>query len=200
MKNYKNLNIIKEEEIKKFKDKKILELCIFSRINKEKGIIDAMSVIQFLNDNEYNFKLDIYGMIEKSFEKEFAEKLNECSKFVKYKGIIDSNKSVDVIKKYDLLLFPTKYYTEGIPGTIIDSYASGVPVIASNWQNCEDVVINKKTGLIFEFNNLTKFKEKLIYAYHNQKKIYCMKNNCIEHARLYCSIETLKPLFDILGE
>ena len=99
-----------------------------------------------------------------------------------------------------MLLFPTKYYTEGIPGTIIDSYASGVPVIASNWQNCEDVVINKKTGLIFEFNNLTKFKEKLIYAYHNQKKIYCMKNNCIEHARLYCSIETLKPLFDILGE
>ena len=137
-------------------------------------------------------------MIEKQFETEFYDILNKNQKFVKYMGMIDYNNSVKVISKYDLLLLPTKYYTEGIPGTIIDSYAAGVPVLASSWENYKDIILDKKTGLVFNFNDLNDFKEKLNYVYDNQKEIYDMKKECINNAKIYCNSEALNPLFDAL--
>jgi hypothetical protein len=43
----------------------------------------------------------------------------------KYCGIIDSHKSVDALKSYLALLFPTHWKHEGIPGTVIDALSVG---------------------------------------------------------------------------
>ena len=200
MRNYKNLKVIEFKKDNLYKNKDVLNLCIFSRINKEKGVLDAINTIKEINSDGIKFKLDIYGMIENEFKSEFFESLNDSKEYIEYKGIIDSQKSVDIISKYDILLFPTKYYTEGIPGTIIDAYASGVPVISSAWENSDDIVINNSTGLLFEFGNLNDFKQKLIYAYDNQQEMYNMKNKCIEQAKNFCEIDALNPLFKSLEE
>ena len=173
---------------------------MFSRINKEKGIIDAIQVIKELNKKEIKVNLDLYGMIEEQFKNEFQKYIDDNKKFVRYNGIIDSNKSVTIIKKYDILLFPTKYITEGIPGTIIDSYAAGVPVLASKWQNYKDIIVEQVTGLTFEFNNIDDFKNKMKYVYENQKTMYDMKKNCLNHAKLYCEEKTLHPLLEELDD
>lgn len=195
MRNYKNITPIDSQSIKLFdKKNETLKVCIFSRVNREKGIIDAINVVKNLNEKKCKIQLDIYGMVEKQFEMEFNKYLNENSDYVYYKGIIDSSKSVDIIKKYDLLLFPTKYLTEGIPGTIIDSYAAGVPVLVSSWENCYDI-IDKNTGIIYKFGDINDFQEKLKYVYYNREKIYKMKRKCLEKSIDYCSIEVLDPLF-----
>ena len=38
---------------------------------------------------------------------------------------MDSEKTVKTLENYYLLLFPTKFRTEGIPGTIIDALSAG---------------------------------------------------------------------------
>lgn len=198
MRNYKKLTIVDLKKIKPFEKHTVFKMCIFSRINREKGILDAINTIRILKDMNYEVTLDIYGMIEKEFELEFKTIVNNNKDIVKYIGIINSSESVNVIKKYDVLLFPTRYYTEGIPGTIIDSFASGVPVIASSWENCGDIITDNKTGLIFEFGNIDDFKSKIIYAYNNRKIIYKMKKECINDAKRFCSVDTLNPLFKAL--
>lgn len=198
LKNYKKLNVIKN--ILPYKEKKVLKVCIFSRVNAEKGILDAINTIKEVNKLSEKVTLDIFGMIDEKFKKDFNEALKLNKKIVHYKGVINPSNSVDVIKKYDILLFPTKYYTEGIPGTIIDSYAAGVPVLASKWQNYEDVIDDGKTGLVFEFNDMSDFKEKIEYIYINQQIIHKMKFNCIKKAVLYCGSNVLQPLFEELGE
>lgn len=194
MNNYKNINI--NNNIPSFTDKDVMQICTFSRVNYKKGIEALIKVINEINQNEVKFHLDIYGQVDKEYNEKFNNIIAKSKAFIKYKGVIDSNKSVDVIKEYDMLIFPTKYYTEGIPGTIIDAYAAGIPVISSDWENSKDVVENSKTGLVYKFDDNEDLKNKLVYVYDNQKRVYNMRSNCINRAKEYCCIDALNVLFD----
>lgn len=193
MNNYKNIPIVKIK--KRVKVKKILKLCTFSRVNYNKGIEDIIHAVNCLNEKAVKFELDIFGQIDMDYTEKFNDIIKNSKEYIKYQGIVDSNKSIECIQNYDLLVFPTRYYTEGIPGTIIDAYASGVPVIASRWQNCNDIVHNKKTGYIYDFKNDEDLKSKLIYVYKNQNEIAYMGKECIKEAEKYCNISALDILF-----
>ena len=98
-------------------------LCVFSRIMKRKGVEDAIKTVLKINSNYNNtvYVLDIYGPIESNYKREFEELLKNSPETIRYRGVIEHSKSVEVIREYYLLLFPTRFKTEGIPGTIIDA-------------------------------------------------------------------------------
>lgn len=196
--NYKDISVLSSKDLTTYENKKVLNICSFSRVNEMKGIKDAIVALKEINKENIIIKYDIYGPIEEKFKEEFQKLTNENYNFVSYKGIIDSRDSVKYIKQYDLLIFPTKYKTEGIPGTLIDSYASGVPVLASKWENYSDVIENNTTGIIFDFNNFEDFKKKILYLYNNQKGLYEMKKNCLRKAKEFCYISALNVLFENL--
>lgn len=181
--NFKRLKIVREEEIKK-NFKKPYPLCMFSRIMPEKGIEDAINTIIKINreNNEIIFTLDIYGKVDNLYNDKFNKLMLNVPDFIKYKGQVPYHKSVDILNKYFLLLFPTRFFTEGIPGTIIDAFASGVPVISSEWQSVNDIVENRVTGLIYKFNDIKDFEDKLLYALNNENEIINMRKNCIAKA------------------
>lgn len=192
MKNFKNLTpALEKKEINKN-----IKCCIFSRIEYLKGITDAINVVNKINE-KYNITLDIYGKIKDEYFYEFNN-LIKNNKYIKYKGIIESNKSVSTIKNYDLLLFPTKYETEGIPGTIIDAYYSGVPILSSKWRSYDDVIIEGKTGIGYVFNDIEDFYVKLEYIINNPKILKKMSKNCIDESIKYTAEESLKILFNNL--
>ena len=93
-------------------------------------------------------------------KKNFVKSKKNFSNNISYKGIIDSNKSVDTLKNYDIMLFPTKFKTEGIPGTIIDAYASGLTVVSSIWDNYNEIIDDGITGIGYEIDNYNDFKKK----------------------------------------
>ena len=183
MPNFKDLNIISKKDIQL---KKLatgnLRFCMFARVMKEKGVEDAINIVHKIN-NAYGYKkcsLDIYGAIEKNYESNFKNLICKFPQFIRYCGCVEPNKSVEIIKNYDLLLFPTKFYTEGVPGTIIDAYAAGVPVIAAKWQSADEIVKNRITGLLFEFNNILDFEKKVKeYIELNNDLKYKYKINCL---------------------
>ena len=82
-------------------------------------------------------------------------------------------------------LFPTKYKTEGVPGSIIDSYFAGLPVLASKWESYNDVIDEGKTGIGFEFGNYEDFVAKLKWSIENSGAINKMKFECVRKAKEY---------------
>lgn len=58
-----------------------------------------------------------------------------------------------ILEKYDAMLFPTHYPTEGIPGSVIDAYISGIPVVASEWTYARELIEDGKTGKIIPFED-----------------------------------------------
>lgn len=176
-------------------------VCMFSRLNYEKGVEDAVEVVNLINRSceKQVLELDLFGPIETGYKNQFYNLVNEYSDFVTYKGIVDYNKTIDVLKDYYLLLFPTKYYTEGIPGTLLDAYMSGVPILASRWESYRDVVRDGETGMTYMFDNKRDFYDKLKYLVEDYDLIMSMKRQCIKEAYNYTAEKALEPLFIHLG-
>lgn len=183
--NFKSLRILSYSELK-YQKVEPFSLCTFSRVMLEKGIEDAIEVVKKINYglNRIVFTLDIYGQIDKNYEERFEKIKNEFPSFIRYKGEVKYNESTNVIKEYFALIFPTKYETEGIPGTIIDSFSAGVPVIASNWIYSNEVVANGRNGIIYD-NGIDDLEKVLIKVASDPEILNSMKKNCIDDAQKY---------------
>lgn len=173
-----------------------LKLCTFSRVMLEKGIEDAINAVTEINQNhnETIFCLDIYGQIDDGYKDRFLEIQKSLPEYIQYKGIALPNESVRVLKSYYALLFPTHFKTEGVPGTIIDAYYSGIPVIASRWDNFSDVIDEGITGLGYNLDDNTGLKRSL-EELMNKGDIYEMKMACIKKSYEFSQKRNL----DIIG-
>ncbi len=184
--NFKRLNAIKESELKT-KITYPIKLCTFSRVAKEKGILVAVEAVNKINlqAGRTVARLDIYGQVEEGFVAEF-NKAKECFyEAINYKGIVPYDKSTEILKEYDALLFPTTHKGEGFPGTIIDAYASGLPVIASSWKYNSYLVINNKTGFIYDYEDTTELDKILSKITQNPESLILMKKNCLKEYEKY---------------
>lgn len=98
-----------------------------------------------------------------------------------------------------MLIFPTRFYTEGIPGTIIDGYAAGIPVLSAKWESYSDVVDENKSGVGYEFNNVKSLKNKLLYCVNNPKIVNEMKEYCLFKSKEFTIEQAMKILFSELA-
>lgn len=196
MPNCKKLSVINVNELK-YSENEPYKLCTFSRVMKEKGIEDAVSAVKSVNEHFGRpvYTLDIYGQVDGAQIEWFESLQKEFPSYIRYGGLVPFDKSVDVLKDYFALLFPTRFYTEGIPGTIIDAYAAGVPVISAKWESYADVIDEGKTGIGYEFNNFKAFEEILLSIENNPQMMLDMKYSVIKKACGYLPENALKPLF-----
>lgn len=195
MPNGKNLEILSENEVPVSRSRP-LTLCTFSRVMKEKGIETIVDVVKRINESEGEiaYKLDIYGQIDQGQQQWFEELRRNFPQYVTYGGVVPFDQSVNVLKNYYALVFPTHFYTEGIPGTIIDAYAAGVPVISSKWESFFDVICEGETGLGYEFDNSIELEKILRDSLENPKKIDALRQNCLKKAKEFTIGEVMKNL------
>lgn len=133
----------------------VCRVCTFSRVMREKGIETAVNAVTAINSQleEPFYYLDIYGQVDLAQQEWFAKLQESFPEYVRYGGEVPSEQSVSTLCKYNALLFPTEFYTEGIPGSIIDAYAAGIPVIASKWENYADIIEDEETGIGYDFDD-----------------------------------------------
>lgn len=195
MKNFKVLNPLQEEEVAPV-NKGPFRVCTFSRVMEKKGIEDAICVIKAINERarEVVFTYDIYGEISPEYYERFRAIEAEFPDYIKYRGLVPYDKSVEVLRDYFVLLFPTKFPTEGIPGTIIDAYASGLPVIAAQWESYCDVIDEGETGIGYELGNQDAFEKVLLYIAENPQLIGDMRKKCIRKAKEFMPEEAMRVL------
>lgn len=163
-----------------------IKLVFMARVHPLKGVDLLFELDKALKKaGIHNAIIDIYGPLFKPYENEFLSKIDNSS--VKYCGIIEPADIYNVLQKYDLMLFPTKYYTEGFPGTILDSYISGVPVIATKWLNAEEFIDDNETGYIVNFDNDHHFINKVIQVCKNPNMLYSLRENIKTKREQYSS-------------
>lgn len=173
-----------------------LPLCTFYRVMKQKGIEDAINAVSKVNEKEkkISYSLDIYGPIDPIEKEWFEELMAKQLEYIKYMGVVNQNQIVETLSKYFALLFPTRFYTEGVPGTIIDVYASGLPVIVSKWQSYKDNVEENVTGFAYEFGNTDEFELILNQILKNPSLFNSLRANCRQSATRYSVEEAIKIL------
>ncbi|MBQ3054378.1 MAG: glycosyltransferase [Clostridia bacterium] len=182
MPNFKYLNIVEKP---KTNHQAPFRLCTFSRVMEEKGIEDAIKVVKRLNSEAGKtlFTLDIYGEIDSEYEFRFNNLRANFPDSIKYRGVVEFDKSTFVLKDYFALLFPTKFKTEGHPGTILDAYAAGVPVIARRWNSADEIIFQMQTGMIY--NEEYQLGPTLLFASEHGDIMDKLRYNCILKAEDY---------------
>ena len=195
MPNCKELNILSEDKLI-YNNELPLRVCTFSRVLKEKGIEDAINAVIQINEKYKKtvYSLDIYGQIEMNYKESFEKLQKMFPEFIEYKGLVEFDKSTEVLKNYFLLLFPTYYSGEGFAGTVLDAYSAGVPVLASDWRYNTEVILNNRTGLIFKNKNIEDLIDKLDKCYKDKETINSMKSNCLLEAKKYQPSKVVKIL------
>ena len=166
---------------------------------KQKGVSDAILSCARINEEQGDGTcvLDIFGPIAEDYREEFSELCEKYKGTVTYKGVIHPSESVATLKDYYMLLFPTLFYTEGIPGTIIDAFSAGVPVLASEWESYRDV-LSERDSVTFKFADSEAFYDKLRFCIQNPSIINGFRKDCLGSAKKFSSSEAVRLLLNIL--
>ncbi|MBF0489606.1 MAG: glycosyltransferase family 4 protein [Candidatus Omnitrophica bacterium] len=90
-------------------------------------------------------------------------------KGIEYLGQKSSTEVMELIKDSLCVVIPSLCY-ENFPRVIIEAYACGVPVVASNLGALKEIVEDQKTGLLFEAHNMGSLSEKLDFLIQNPQE------------------------------
>ena len=179
-----------------------IKVCVFSRINKDKGIEDAIAAVKIVNERlgAQRVTLDFYGLLPESYKDRFNQLLEENKGLIEYKGIVDYNTTVDVLSQYYVMLFPTYYHGEGFPGNVVDAYNSALPIIATDWLYNKDVIKNGRNGILVPIQNPNAIADALQYLYEHREIRYEYAKNCLEDADQYKPDKVMAEFYQTMEE
>jgi glycosyltransferase involved in cell wall biosynthesis len=127
----------------------VLHFLFIGRVMKAKGIDYYLEAAKHIKLKYPNTVFHILGAYEEDYKSIFDE--------YQSKGIIKYHGSVDNVKKFLLFahctIHPT-YYPEGMSNVLLESAASGRPVIASNRSGCKEIIEDGKNGFLIEPKNI----------------------------------------------
>lgn len=125
-----------------------LRIVYFSRICAEKGV-DI--IIEAYKSFPQGCSLDIYGEVAEEFGDVFRDFLRS-NPDVKYHGVFDSTNGnvYKELNQYDVMLLPSRWKGEGVPGALVEAKMAGITAIVSDWNfNCE-IVLDEREGIVLE--------------------------------------------------
>ncbi len=125
-------------------------LCL-GRFSKEKGFRYAVDAMKYFDNND--IKLYITGNKENADSETMRIiEENELQDRIVFLGFLHGEELVSIIKRTMAVLCPAIWY-ENMPNAIIEAYAYGKPVIASDVGSQTEMVVDGKTGYLFENKN-----------------------------------------------
>ena len=131
-------------------DQKGIKFLYLGRIMKEKGFDLYTEAAKIIKSGQKNIEFIVCGFPEKGYESILNKAINEG--IIHFKGnLIDIR---PIIKLCHCLIQPS-FYPEGISNVVLEASSMGRPVITSDNVGCGELVIDNKSGLIFEKKNLT---------------------------------------------
>ncbi len=163
-----------------------LRLVFLARIDKKKGYDTIFNFAQEIKKNKYDIIIDFYGPINDADKVEFLSLVESNKSCVSYKGVLQQNEVTEHLINYDVMLLPTTIYTEGFPGTILDAYIAGIPVIATEWKHSHEFIDDEKTGFVVPFNDCQNdFNDKILEFYKDRELLSKMKESAFEKRLQY---------------
>lgn len=149
-----DINLFKDLD-KEYVQKNDITLLILAGLVPQKGHFFLLKAIQQViqrNIARFNLRIVGVGPLQPALEKYVRE--NELKDFVRFIGAV-RYASPEMLKEFigaDIFVHPSVTDTngdkEGIPGSVIEAMASGLPVISTFHAGIPSVIENEKTGLL----------------------------------------------------
>lgn len=118
-------------------------LVFLARLHMDKGLAETLEACRRLPEP---CRLHVYGpgMSDTDFS------LFDEHPTAVYGGVLAPGDVPRVLADHDLLLAPSYCGQEGYPGTILEAFQCGLPVVASDWGGVAEVVEHEVNGLLVQ--------------------------------------------------
>ena len=158
-----NLDDFPFEEYPEIKDK--IHFLFIGRIMKEKGVEELFYSIRKLKENDFDVVLDVVGNYEDNYKDTIDQLVNDG--LVNYYGYQSDVRPF--IKNAHCFVLPS--YHEGMANTLLESAATGRPLITSNIHGCLEAV--KDNGILVNVKDKDSLYEGMLSFYqlnYDEKK------------------------------
>ena len=139
------------------------------RLVDYKGVEDL--VLAFKELNHCKLKIIGDGPLLKSLERDIQGVKN-----IELLGKLPYDKTIEYIRRSRFVVFPSRCY-ENMPRIIVESFACGVPVLASNLGAAGEMIADNETGLLFAPRDRKDLEVKIKYMLAEPEDVLRMGKN-----------------------
>lgn len=154
-----------------------------SRITPTKGPLRAIHFLEELRRRGLTTILDFYGPVDADYEN-FWSMVHERD-WVNHQGEFRSSEVMSIAIKYHFHILLTDYPGEGIPGTIVEAMAAGVPSITTDWLDLHEAVLNNTTGFLLSEPQCPYVINRLLEIAASPREYHQLVTNCLSLAQDY---------------
>lgn len=168
------------KNLKKYPKEKNPTFIYLARINKQKGIFDAIEAFSIIKSKLENSKFWIVGSGEEGIVKEVKElvKKNGLERDVNFFGFVNDEKKYELLSRAHILIIPSAH--EGWGLTVHEAASQNTPSIVYNVPGLRDTVKNGVTGFVVEKNTPEELAKEAIKLIRNTER-YSMFLHKTEH-------------------
>jgi glycosyltransferase involved in cell wall biosynthesis len=145
-------------------DEDKFNILYLGHIGYDKGTFDLLKSVKSLEDLNYHFVVTCVGeSISSGDFEEMEVRVRELhlDDYVQIRPSVYGDEKLGYFANADLFVLPS--YHEGMPISILEAMACGLPVIASNVGGISELVGDKKTGLLISAGDIDALSRAIEY-------------------------------------
>lgn len=187
-----------------FEEPKQLYVAYAGRLDQIKGVhvlIEALALLRAKIPGT-NLKIKIVGSGAPQYTALLKQQVGrlDCGSHVEFLGQLTTEEMVPFLNNAFLTVVPSLWY-ENLPNVVLESYACGTPVLASNLGSLPECVVEGQTGYLFGPGNSDDLAERLAYCLDRPRHVAGMGRNARAIAETtYSETEHVEKLEALLGE
>lgn len=158
---------------KTIKNYDTIDITYVGTLGKHKGVHTLISAFKEIEDD--NVRLNIIG---KGYDEEEFKELAKNDKRIIFHGFIDNSEISRFYEKSNVIVIPSICY-DNSPLVIYESFSMATPVIGSNIGGIPELIEDNVNGYLFEPENVSSLKEKLLKIIKNKEILKELEDNSL---------------------
>ena len=162
------------DKIAQIKNTQTIKILFLARLEKEKGIFETIDAVASLIQKGIPVSLSIAGDGKVLDEvKRYVRQKTQHKNLFLFLGYVKNNDKIKAFTDHHVYCLPT-YYGEGLPNSILEAMAFGLPIVTRPVGGILDFFEDQKMGLLVQeksSEDIADSLEKLIHNRHNMMKI-----------------------------
>lgn len=179
----------------------VIRLVYLGRIDADKGLFEAVEAMAALIHRHLPVQVSLIlgGSGPAARELQARIKALALDDKVKLAGPVSGDAKAEFWRNADILIFPS--YHEGLPYTVLESLASGTPVIATPVGGVPDAIVDGVHGVFVQPRDVRSIVDAIIGLTNDRNRLCAMSAACMARARESYGVERLvRDLADLYNQ
>lgn len=163
-----------------------LRMTYVGRIKQTKGLHHLLEAVERVNSTDNRVDLDVYGHFLQGddYRSRFLQQC-EATPNASFRGKLANEQVIPRLREYDVFAFPTYYPGEGFPGVLVEAFAGGCAILATDWNYNSELITDGTEGVLCEPKSATDLQDGIERLLDDPEQVERYRRNSWQKAQNY---------------